>query len=224
MSSKSVVYTTIFGDYDKLIDPVADLKGIKCICFTDNENIKSNIWDVRVIKPHIPGDSCRSARYVKINAHLFLSEFEHSMYIDGNMLLKSVPDIPTVLDGHKFSMEPHRGRDCVYDEADACKLLEKDNSVVLDEQIRIYKELGYPSHAGLYGSGIHFKAHNDPSLIDRCSNWWEHVARYSMRDQISFPVAFYDYPIKDMTVALMNECVTITTLHPCLWKFRVAKL
>ena len=218
MTRDSVVYTAIYGGYDELLEPKDTNNDIKYICFTDNEELKSNGWEIRIVEPRIYNDSCRSARYIKINAHLLLPEFKYSMYVDGNMLVKFVPDIPKVLCGHTLAMEPHTGRDCIYAEAAACKRLGKDDADVIDEQVGRYKKLGYPQHAGLYGSGLHFKEHNNEELIERCALWWKQVSRYSLRDQISFPVIFEDFPIQDLSVVQRNNFITVTSLHPCLWK------
>lgn len=47
---KLVVYTTIFGDYDDLIEPGKKYKNCDFVCFTDNENLKLDIWKIKVVK------------------------------------------------------------------------------------------------------------------------------------------------------------------------------
>ncbi len=42
-----VVYTAIFGDYDKLRDPRERLPNVQYVCFTDNPRLKSSVWQVR---------------------------------------------------------------------------------------------------------------------------------------------------------------------------------
>jgi hypothetical protein len=46
---KIVCYTCITGSYDKLHDPLIVPSGIDFICFTNNSNLKSNIWKIRPI-------------------------------------------------------------------------------------------------------------------------------------------------------------------------------
>lgn len=213
----SVVYTSIFGDYDSLINPKYS-KEFDYVCFTDNPQLKSNIWEVQIIKPHIPNDSCRSARYVKINAHKFLPDFEYSMYVDGNMLIKDIPNIQDVLGDYKFAIEPHITRDCIYDEAIACKRLGKDDPVMIDLQMDVYKKMGFPEHAGLCGTGLHFKQHNDPEIIKRCELWWSQIALYSLRDQLSFPLIFHDYPIQYLSAEDRHRYIRITSVHPCPYR------
>ena len=76
-----VVYTAIFGGYDDLI-PQPKFEGVDFICFTDRP-IQSDIWDVRVV-PGFEDDTTRSSRMHKLLPHQFLSEYDLSIFIDGN--------------------------------------------------------------------------------------------------------------------------------------------
>lgn len=216
--SKSVIYTAILGNYDRLYDPVITNPDFSYICFTDNKDLISNKWNIQIIEPYVPGDSCRSARYVKINAHKFLPDYEYSMYVDGNMLIKDTPNIQDILGDYKFAIEPHTGRDCIYDEAMVCKCLGKDNPVIIDTQMDMYKTGGFSKHVGLYRTGLHFKQHNDPDIIKKCESWWSQIVLYSLRDQLSFPFIFYNYPIRNLSIKDRHRYVRIMNLHPCPYK------
>lgn len=204
-----VVYTAIFGNYDKLLEPLRKSSDIDYICFTDDKTLSSNVWNIQVIKPKISSDSCRSARFVKICAHKFLQNYKYSMYVDGNKTIKEVPDILGILDNSKFSIEAHPVRDCIYEEAEACKILNKDSCDILDNQVKIYRKLGFPKHAGLYDSGLHFKEHNDPEIIRLSEQWFGHVRDYSRRDQVSLPFVFKDFPLKLFSSTLRNALVSL---------------
>ena len=41
-----IVYTAIFDNYDQLIDPKSLYKNCKFICFTNNKDLKSKIWEI----------------------------------------------------------------------------------------------------------------------------------------------------------------------------------
>jgi len=47
---KKVLYTAIFGDYDKLLEPTCVTQDWNYLCFTDNNKLKSNSWKIIVIK------------------------------------------------------------------------------------------------------------------------------------------------------------------------------
>ena len=63
-----VVYTAIFNNYDKLKDPLIVDKDVDYVCFTDSQDVVSNIWKVIKIN-EFHRDSRRTARLIKILAH-----------------------------------------------------------------------------------------------------------------------------------------------------------
>ena len=80
-----VVYTVITNGYDTLMD-VEPEEGVRYVCFTDDEALKSNTWE---IKP-LPGlvttiPQNKKQRILKIMAHLIFPEEDVSVYIDGNI-------------------------------------------------------------------------------------------------------------------------------------------
>jgi hypothetical protein len=50
MLNQLIVYTTIFGNYDELIDPKEKYPGCDFICFTDQKSLKSDIWQIQIIE------------------------------------------------------------------------------------------------------------------------------------------------------------------------------
>ena len=73
--SSCVVYTSIFGNYDDNIEqklpPNWDWK-----CFTEKNSLS------------LYTDNNRNAKRFKILPHRYLSEYEYSIFIDGNMTVK----------------------------------------------------------------------------------------------------------------------------------------
>ena len=81
--NKTVIYTAIFGGKDNLIEPKFIPEGCGFVCFTDQDFV-SNVWQVKKVKPKFE-DPVRSAKIYKILPHKFLSEYEISVWIDGNL-------------------------------------------------------------------------------------------------------------------------------------------
>ena len=117
IGSKFVVYTSIFGDYDSLEDPRSASAGIRFICFTDNQNVESRVWEiVRVASNESNTDLNRR---LKINPHLYLPAHDYSLYIDGNV--KILGRLDGLFDKYlritEIAAPRHPVRDCLYDEA-----------------------------------------------------------------------------------------------------------
>lgn len=208
----SVVYTSIFGQYDRLIDPIVSSNDIDYICFTDSPGLTSDIWQIRIFEPCFPGDMVRSARLHKICPHRFLSEYEYSLYIDGNMRLRQVPDVVALLNGGTLAMERHRKRKCLYAEAEVCKERGLDDPTVIDRQTNAYRKEGFPRNAGFYASYMIARRHNDGELRILSEKWWAHVCLYSRRDQISLPVCLSG-TIEHIPADTRRRLVTIMGHH-----------
>ncbi len=204
--NKKVVYTAIFGDYDYLEKPKYVLDGFDFVCFTDSD-IKSDFWDVRKVLP-LYSDPTRNARKYKILAHRYLSQYDISIWADGNQhivgdynkLIKShMSDVNLACyDHNQCRLDP---RDCVYDEAGYILwagnrnlnlapskglLAYKDNPGIISKQINKYQNEGYPKRNGLIVSGVILRRHNEKDVVQTMEKWWEELKYGSKRDQLSF--------------------------------------
>jgi hypothetical protein len=178
------------------------------VCFTDG-NPSSDVWQVRKMEPYIPGDPVRSARLVKLCPHRFLSEYDVSLWVDGNMRINRAPDVWALLDGANIAMEKHRKRNCLYEEAKVCKMAMLDDPQSIDRIVEAFRAMGIDDGMGLYASYMIARVHNDIGLIARGEIWWAFVQAYSRRDQISLPVMFAEYPIKQISASTRSRIATI---------------
>lgn len=178
------VYTSLIGKYDKL--PEKEYKGANQIAFTDQ---KATHWTVR--EPYTRfTDQTRNSRIQKIMPHHFI-DTEYSIYLDANIELLVEPQvlIDEYLKYKDIAVFNHIGRQCVYDEADACVQLGKEDPKILAEQIKSYAKQGYPQQNGLMECGVIIRRHTE-RINDLNEKWWAHYCRYGRRDQLSFPVVF----------------------------------
>ena len=184
---RKVVYTAITGSYDELLTLYYINDNWDYICFTDNEDLKSDFWQIRVMKD-LKLDNIKKARNYKILTHFYLPEYQYSLWIDGNFRI--IGDIEEYI--HRFSKNDsmmciiHPGRVCIYDEAEACIKQNKDSEVVIRNQIKEYKSVKFPKDQGLIASGILFRKHNNPEIINLMNSWWSELELHSRRDQLSF--------------------------------------
>lgn len=201
------VYTAVFGRYDGLLEPPADTGGADFVCFTDDPELVSAGWDVRVILPAFQEDSVRSARLVKILGDESLDNYDVVVYIDASVRLRVAPQI--LIDAWlpadaEMAVAHHSYRDTLLDEFDEVIRLN------YDDRARVYEQL---VHYGL--------AHTDqlerrpmwtgilirraaPAVHDAMRVWAWHVLRYSRRDQLSFPIALAEAGVRVNVVEIDN--------------------
>jgi hypothetical protein len=85
----------------------------------------------------------------------------------------------------------HPDRDCIYDEAEACKLVGKDDPQRIDRHMQRYRAAGYPAHNGLYATAIIGRRHDRESLKEMCRFWFDELKQGSRRDQLSLNYALW---------------------------------
>ena len=64
--------------------------------------------------------------------------------------------------------------------------LVKNQSRIIEKQIKKYHNEGYPSNNGLINGGVILRKHNENDCIKVMENWWEEIKYNSKRDQLSF--------------------------------------
>jgi hypothetical protein len=208
--NKKVIYTSVFGCSEEnnyhLHTPDVPLSGWDFICFTDNSNFKSDLWDVKLVKP-LYDDGARNAKRYKLKPHVFLTEYDISVWID--IEVKIIKDIDSLVTemlvennlailNHELCGRTVSGdlnvRKCVYEEARFIQWLGdnnpkkkyKDNMDIIHAQVDRYRKKGYPENNGLARTTVMFMKHNEDDVKQQMNTWWEEMKYGSRRDQISF--------------------------------------
>ena len=205
--NKKVIYTCITGGYDKLLTHSYINPNFDYVCFTDDSSLTSDVWEIRPLPKETEElDNVRKQRYVKVNPHKLLQEYDLSVWVDGNVDIKS--DLDTLLseiqqEDTSVYIPRHPVRRCIYDEAVACKRMRKDNSDIIDKQMEAYKKEGMPLKFGLPQSGIIIRKHNDEKCKKLMEAWWQEIKNHSKRDQLSFTYALWKN--KDVNVCYLDK-------------------
>ena len=194
---KGVIYTVIFGGYDRLHDPRIRIESYDLVCFTDDRKLKSDSWDVRYVNS-IYGDPVLDNRYYKMKPHLLFPQYEKSVYIDGNIKINKDPTqfFESLRDDILVAIPPHPYRDCAYDEVNTCL---ESNHIAKEEAaywIGRYQEAGFPKGQGLYENNILFRRHNELYVIELMESWWNSFTKYGKRDQLSLSMSAWQKNIK----------------------------
>ena len=208
--NKKVIYTSVFGCTEEnnyhLHKPDVPLDGWDFICFTDNPNFKSNLWNVCLVKP-LYDDGARDAKRYKLKPHVFLKDYDISVWHDIEVkITKDIDSLVTdMLSENNLAILNHElcgrtvsgdlnVRKCVYEEARFIQWLGdnnpkkkyKDNMDIIHAQVDRYRKEGYPENNGLARTTVMIMKHNEDDVKEQMDTWWEEMKYGSRRDQISF--------------------------------------
>lgn len=188
--AKKVIYTCITGGYDVLNEPIKKYGNFDYICFTDNPNMTSTVWDIRPIPEELSNlDKARQQRSVKICPHKYLKEYDLSIWVDGNTALNFdfASYINTFMDDKNcVFVKKHPVRNCAYQERLVCERMKKDDPNVMKAQMERYKKEGFPIKYGLPETNFVVRFHNDERCITLMDAWINEILNGSKRDQLSF--------------------------------------
>jgi hypothetical protein len=187
-----VVYTAIYGGRDTL-QPISGCEmpirpaSVPHICFTDTPQPQACGWlfciDELILSPR------REARRHKAMPHAFFPDVDYSIWIDGNVILKEDPArlCTRLLVDHDVATFRHPARKSVYAEAQVCTRLQKDSGAVIGQQMRRYRQEGYPD-SRLAETRLVVRRHTK-RVAEMNTIWWEQICQGSVRDQLSFNYA-----------------------------------
>ena len=208
--NKKVIYTSVFGCTEEnnyhLHEPDVPLDGWDFVCFTDNPNFKSNLWNICLVKP-LYDDGARDAKRYKLKPHVFLKDYDISVWHDIEVkITKNIDSLVTdMLSENNLAILNHElcgktvsgnlnVRKCVYEEARFIQWLGdnnpkkkyKDNMDIIHAQVGRYRARGYPENNGFARTTVMFMRHNKSDIKEQMDTWWGEMKYGSRRDQISF--------------------------------------
>lgn len=218
---RRVVYTALIGKYEQLNEqPVAAQTGVEFICFTDDTELVSDSWTIRIVEPRFPLDSVRSARYLKVRGIELLPDYDEILWIDNTVRLRATPDrlLEEWLRDSDFALPDHSWRTSVMGEFDA---VATDG---YDDPARVYEQLIHYSTVlpGTLSETPYWTAilarRPTPAVDAVMALWWDHVLRYSRRDQLSINFALASVGYQANRVVVDN---LFSTWHE--WPVRAAR-
>jgi hypothetical protein len=193
---KRVVYTANFDKYDHIL-PVDPNWKCDFICFTDDKENFPKGWRIETID--LKGESPTIVnRRIKILTHHYLSEYDESLYIDGNISIDANP-IPLFEKYSKLGLlaiPKHPYRNCAYVEADICMKNHLVDMEVARAQMSTYSRLGFPRNFSLTENNAIYRKHNDSEIVNLMEMWWMEFSKYCKRDQLSLPYLLWLNRIK----------------------------
>lgn len=195
---KIVFYTAVFGEYDNLLLPELIDNNVDYVCFTDKPRNNYGVWQMRT-SPYYNSDPTRIARFIKTHPHQMFPGYDFAIWMDANIIFRG--DIQKYIElinieNTNLGLIPHPHRDCFYQEADACKLRRKDDVSVINIQVEFYRRNGLRDFTGMFETGFMIIRLTDETLLMMFKTWWQHIEKFSRRDQLSLPWSLNMYKIK----------------------------
>ncbi len=193
---RRVVYTCLFGHSELFNDFEYERDDIDFICFTDDSELRSDFWKIELLPRGIL-DPARAAKKIKALPHVYLAQYDRSLYLDNTVRLKAAPK--RFFDDYLAPAKSplvcfrHHERDCIYEEAKAVLALGFDTPERVNPQMALYRYLGYPAKNGLAKSTLLLRRHHDPALRRVMDSWQEQIFCHSRRDQLSMlPACWFE--------------------------------
>lgn len=218
---RRVVYTALMGRYEQLNEqPLAEQSDVEFICFTDDIELRSDSWVIRIVEPRFPLDSVRSARYLKVRGTDLLSDYDETLWIDNSVRLRVTPEVLLAdwLTDSDLAIPNHGWRTSVMGEFDAVAADGYDDPSRVYEQLIHYSTiLPATLHETPYWTAL--LARRRTADVDAAmALWWDHLLRYSRRDQLSINFALASSGVQPKRVMIDNLS---SPLHE--WPVRVAR-
>lgn len=194
--NNKVIYTSITNGYDhlpeyKAIDPTFDY-----ICFTNDYPAGSKIgcWLIKPI-PYKHVNPVYKSRYAKILPHEVLSEYEWSVWLDANLIIKSYSiyrAINKCIESDQlWSGIPHPKFDCIYQDIKECLIGGKISYSEGMRQRAMLEQNNYPRHNGLFENNFIIRKHNNQIIKNISNSWWHSFLELAPRDQFSLFFIFW---------------------------------
>jgi len=184
--SKIAIVSAIAGGYDAIRPPEIIDERFDYIVYTDAPVRNPGFYDVRPL-PYIDADNTRSARFVKTNLTKLLPEYDYIVWIDANIFITG--DIFSIVkdfmaSGKEFGAMLHPTRTSPYDEMEECLRTGKDDADAIIDQRNYYHKQGYTTDK-LIESNVLMVNTRGKHIDDFMGMWWNHIDRFSRRDQFS---------------------------------------
>ncbi len=215
--NSTVIYTSLVGNCDDLLQPEVVREDFDYVCFTDQiQTERVGVWEMRTI-PFSNKNKSRISRYPKLLPHVVLPEYEYSVYIDANIKIVSEEFYEVInnkiASGCLIAQVRHPTIDCTYDEIAFAFRCNKVTLLQAIRQCAFLKNNKFPRHFGLFENNLIFRRHNHERVVMLSQQWWELYMQYAPRDQF---MLMYVYWRNNFMPEYFFDKNTSTRNTPCL--------
>lgn len=211
---KLAVYTCVFGNYDKIKNPILMSGYCDYYIVTDQELPEKCKWQ-KLVPTNTPEgfDQWHPAiknRYYKMHPHELFEEYDYSVYIDGNIqpMTDLYPFLEKMINDKKnMALHKHPIFTCLYDSGQLLKNIELVDSKIMDRQLQKYDVEGFPRNYGFFECNVIVRKHHEEKIIKIMDTWWEEYSKGVKRDQQSFTYALWKNGFNKSYVCLLGPDV-----------------
>jgi hypothetical protein len=206
---KKVIYTCITGNYDNIVQHSYINFDFDYVCFTDDADLLAmktyGVWKIRPLY-YAESDNTRNNRWHKTHPHILFPEYEESMYIDGNIDMRTNILFNLIKPEDIIRIPAHR-TNCIYKEGQVVIKSGKDTAANVQKMIDFLLKEQFPHNYGLNGNGIIYRKHNNEKVIAMMDIWWSYILNYSKRDQLSLSYVLWKFNISpyDITFPIITN-------------------
>lgn len=204
------VYTSLFGSYDILREPLLHPDNIDYYILTDQDIPAGSAWKRLDSSELIPAEYQRYPilcnRWCKMHPHHLFRDYQYSVYIDSNIwVFSDLTPLVAGLDSYPVAMFRHKMRDCVYEEIKACIEQKKDSQEGLEAHLDVIRSHNIPRNWGLLEASVIARKHHDPECISLMDAWWNSFIHNSRRDQVSLIDCLWSRGIQPSEVGTLGD-------------------
>lgn len=200
---KTILYACTNLAYDQIFSPVVVTPGVEHVLFTDRKPRFVRGWQWRPL-PDATGalTPTLTNRYAKFFPHRIFPDAGITIYVDANTLL--IGDLRPLIgefvdSGADIGLFAHKQRFNIFEEFEfglkvgriPARDAEKGRA-----QLQRYLEEGLARDHPFTENAIIFRRHGNPALEGAMDLWWEQLATYTKRDQLSLPYVLHKSDIK----------------------------
>jgi hypothetical protein len=211
---KLVIYTALFADESLPLEEVGrffpfthERGDVKYIAFTNREDLKSDFWDVKVLKKDKDKSFRMMSRFLKWNpSKAKLPKHTHSLWMDSQCYFKFEPKAIVdhyLKDNKHTAIHHHTDLRSIYVEGMVTSYAYmNDKPSIVNRQLERYHENGMPYQYDHFETGILIRKNNKDA-----NEFSKEV--YSIRDQISTPYIVWNRREKgDKGILTITESFT----------------
>ncbi len=197
--NNKVIYSALVGHYDEIRQPEVISEEFDYIIFSNDIPEKQlGIWEIRPIHYFNPIQT-KIARYVKTHPEELLPEYDYSVWMDLNVLIKSnliyTKVTELIQQNILVSSMYHLGCQCIYEEMFRVLDRRYEHENIILNWGHYLRQENYPLDNGMFETNILFRSHKNKQIAEMDKLWWWCIEKYSRRDQLSFNYALWKFNI-----------------------------